>query len=281
MKKKRLELIVICLILPLILLVSGCGPSSPSEQQRNYTSLSDQVKSLVSWTFSDPDSSHHVRKGEDENSVKSGVLSSVLSIDSWVGIDKQIVSDPEIIVDCSEFYIEIHGDLVLVRHKEITWQPKVDFDEVYYRIPEKESKKLQDWIDSVNLEHYPWGDGTLMFKFVNKTSPIYRLKNEAPVKIILREISEGSSTDFEINTERWINALMESFTDTRVVKIVENPDGRTLDVIYVFSDSTELQLHFIGEHMEYGGDYYSLYTESGFFFYIDLFEEELLEENVQ
>ena len=273
MKAIRLFL---CLLLILCGIASNCCCLPSPESQKKDDSLANQVKAQLAEWLSKPQTYHPVRKGEDENSIESTILTSVLSIDSWIETDKQIVSDPELIVECGDCYIEIYGDLVRARLREITWQPKIDFDEVYYRIPEKESKKLHEWIESINLEHYSWGDGTLMFKFVDKSSPVYRLKNEVPVKIILREISEGSSTDYDITTETWINALMESFRDTRVIEIVERPDGRALDVIYIFSDSSELQLHFIGEHMEYGGDYYSLYTESGFFFYIDVFEKELL-----
>ena len=279
---KRVLSITFCV---LFLFVIACGESDTrddpnqssaipgSASQPDYEREEDPVKALIVYSFSSPTASHMVWVGEDHDTVSNKTLSELLDFPSWEKTLETDDGDPELITEIGECSLELHGNLMKVQHLEVDWPTKLDFDCQWYRIPDEANEKTHEWLKTVNLDRYAYVGGTKIFKFVDRESEIYRLKDNVPQKVLFHETNGQDEENYATSNEKKIHDLMESFAELRVMEKQENPEGKNLTVTFLFEDSSKVQLQFIGQCMEYEGAYYSLFTELGFFRYVDQIKE--------
>ena len=241
--------------------------------QPDYENEEDPVKALIVYSFSSPTASHMVWVGEDHDTVSNKTLSELLDFPSWEKTLETDEGDPELITEIGECSLELHGNLMKVQHLEVDWPTKLDFDCQWYRIPDEANEKTHEWLKTVNLDRYAYVGGTKMFKFVDRESGIYRLKDNVPQKVLFHETNGQDEENYATSNEKKIHDLMESFAELRVMEKQENPEGKSLTITFLFEDSSNIQLRFVGQYMEYEGNFYSLYTKLGFFRYVDQIKE--------
>ena len=279
---KRVLSITFCV---LFLFVIACGESDTRDDsiqssadpgtvsQPDYAREEDPVKALILYSFSDSRASHMVRVEEGHGTINNKVLTDLLDFASWEESMDAEEGDPELVIEIGECNLELHQKLVKVQHLDVDWPTKLNFDYKWYSLSDEADEKVHEWLKTVNLDPFAYVGGTRIFKFVGQKSEIYRLKTETPVKIIFQESEEGSSTNYSTGNRQMITDLTGSFADFRIMEEQEKPEGNELTVTFVFEDNSEVQILFIGECLGYEGKYYSLYTENGFFHYVEQVKE--------
>ena len=279
---KRVLSVTFC---ALFLFVIACGESdtnnNPNQNSANPGSVSqpdyereeDPVKALILYSFSNPKTSQKVWAEEDYDYISNKILADLLDFVSWEETSETLEGDPELVIEIGECNLELHQKLVKVQHLDVDWPTKLNFDYKWYRLSDEADEKVHEWLKTVNLDPLAYVGGTRIFKFVGKESEIYRLKTETPVKILFQESVGENTTNYSTSSRQMISDLLGTFRDLRVMEVQEKPEGNELTVIFIFEDNSKVQIVFVNQQMEYEGKYYSLYTENGFFRYIDQVKE--------
>lgn len=235
------------------------------ETDGSYRTEKDPVKKKVMYYFSASDLSRDVWIDDERGTIQNGFLSNLLDFSSWERTSETSQEEPELLIDCGAFRIEVHKCLVKVAKNAVPYPNDIDFDVEWYRLSNEAEEKTHIWIKTVNLDRYAYIGGAKIFKFVHSDSAIYRLKNTQPVKILFHEDDGEFVNDFSTNTGSEINDIMGRFSDLRVMEKIETPKGQELMVTFILEDSTQIVVRFIDQCLEYEGDFYSLYTGLGFF----------------
>ena len=235
----------------------------------DYDQAEDPVMAMILFSFSGTDTAQVVRIEDDQGTVSCKILRDLLDFESWEATSETKDGEPEMILDLGEMNLELYGNLVKAQHLDVPWPTKLDFDFKWYRIPEDTDRKVHEWIETVDLDPFSFAGGTKIYKFVDHESGIYQLKNARLAQVIIRESDGAAVTEATIRDERDIDDLMQAFRDLRVMEETEKPEGTDLVATFVPEDSGQVQVHFIGECLEYEGKFYTLWTRAGFFMELD------------
>jgi hypothetical protein len=248
------------------------NPGPEAVTPPDYENEKDPVKAMILFAFSNSEGGQLVRIGEDHDIVNCKVLNDLLDFASWEETSETIEGESEMILEIGECNLEIHGHLVKAQHLDVAWPAQLDFDSKWYRINDESSKKVHAWMETVNLDPYAYTGGSRIYKFVKKDSDIYSLKNSQPKSILFHESDGVSETEFSTKNEKTIRDILLGIEDIRVLEEKKEPEGQDLTVTFVLEDSSQVQMHFVNQCLEYEESFYSLF-DFYFFKYVGLIKK--------